>query len=57
MMLGSGVCEAVAEHYRSIGWEEIEVKSQCAMEMRAVFGGISGGQGEAIMVKSVKVGG
>lgn len=55
MVLGSAVCEAVVEHYRSIGWEEFEVKSQRAMEMRAIFGGISGGHGEAIIVKSVKV--
>lgn len=55
MVAGSPAYEGVAEHCRSLGWEEVEVKSERVMDRKALFGGLSGWHGESMMVKSVKV--
>lgn len=55
MVRGSAVYEGVREHCRSMGWEEVEIKSERVMDMSAAFGAVSGWQGEAMMVKSVRV--
>ena len=55
MVTGSAVYEGLAEHCRSMGWEELEVKSERVMDQRALFEAGSGWEGGSMMLKSVKV--
>lgn len=56
IVTGSAVYEGLAEHCRSMGWEELEVKSERVMDQKAVFGAVSGWEVGRVMLKSVEVG-